>query len=217
MELQQARYNMIEQQIRPWEVLDQRVLDLLESTPREEYVPDAYRQLAYADIAIPLAHGEAMLHPKEEARLLQALDVRSGDTILEVGTGSGYFTSLLAKSGRTVVSVDIVEEFTSSAASCLASHGITNVTFESGDAAAGWDQGAPYDVIAITGSLPVLPDTYKKSLNIGGRLIAIVGTSPVMEVLLVTRVAAAEWLTESLFETDLKPLRNVVEPSRFVF
>ena len=154
-DVERARFNMVEQQIRPWEVLDQRVLDLLLHVRREEFVPPRYRALAFADMEIPLGHGETMLAPRIEARMLQELAVAPGDRILEVGTGSGYMTALLASLGSHVYSVDIIPEFTRSAGAQLEAHGIANVTLETGDAARGWDRNAPYDAVVVTGSLPV--------------------------------------------------------------
>jgi len=217
LDVERARFNMVEQQIRPWEVLDQRVLDLLLRVRREEYVPARYRALAFADMEIPLGHGEKMLAPRIEARMLQELALAPGDRILEVGTGSGYMTALLASLGSHVCSVDIVPEFTQTAAAKLAAHGVANVTLETGDAARGWDRHAPYDAIVVTGSMPVLPDAFPKSLRPGGRLIAVVGEPPVMEARLITCVAAGAYSTTGLFETCIAPLKNAVQPERFVF
>ncbi|MBI2509173.1 MAG: protein-L-isoaspartate O-methyltransferase [Betaproteobacteria bacterium] len=217
LDVEQARFNMVEQQIRPWEVLDQRVLDLLFRVRREEFVPPQYRALAFADLEIPIGHGEKMLAPKLEARLLQELAPQPGDRILEVGTGSGYMTALLAGLGGHVYSVDIVAGFTQSAGARLGAHGTGNVTLETGDAARGWDQHAPYDAIVLTGSVPVLPEAIQKSLKPGGRLIAVVGEPPVMEAKLITCVAAGICHSTGLFETCIAPLRNALQPERFVF
>ena len=217
LDFERARFNMVEQQIRPWEVLDQRVLDLLMRVRREDYVPPRYRALAFADMEIPIGHGETMLAPKIEARMLQELALAPEDRILEVGTGSGYMTALLGSLGSHVYSVDIVPEFIQTAGVKLAAHGVTNVTLESGDAARGWDRHAPYDAVVVTGSLPVLPDAFPKSLRPGGRLIVVVGEPPVMEAQLITCVAAGAYSTTGLFETCIAPLRNAVQPERFVF
>jgi protein-L-isoaspartate(D-aspartate) O-methyltransferase len=217
MNMAQARHNMIEQQIRPWEVLDQRVLELIDGLPRDKFVPTAYLKLAYADINVPLEHGQVMMPPKVEARMLQALDIKDSDTILEVGTGSGYVTALLARSGKQVFSVDIYPDFVDSAARKLAEAGISNVTLESGDAVAGWDRHGPYDAIAITGSLPALPDSFPQSLKIGGRLFVITGQAPVMQARLITRTTEQGWTDQVLFETVLPPLVNAPQPQRFVF
>ena len=213
IDIERARFNMIEQQIRPWEVLDQEVLDLLFTVRREEFVPAQYRSLAFVDMEIPLGHGETMLAPRLEARMLQELAVRPGDRILEVGTGSGYMTALLAKRGKHVYSVEIIPEFSAQAAARLEAHGITNVTLEVGDAARGWDRHAPYDVIVLTGSVPVLAESFQRSLSPGGRLLAVVGEAPVMEARLI--VCAGNAL--GLFETCIPALRNAPQPERFVF
>ena len=217
VDVERARFNMIEQQIRTWEVLDQRVLDLLFKVRREDFVPEPYRSLAFVDMEIPIGHGETMLQPKLEARILQELTLKETDRILEVGTGSGYMTALLASLGGHVYSVEIIPEFSTSAAVRLAAHAITNVTLEAGDAARGWDKHGPYDAIALTGSMPILPEAFQKSLKPGGRLIAVVGEPPVMEAQLVTCVTAGVYRTVALFETCIAPLRNALQPERFVF
>lgn len=217
MDFERARFNMVEQQIRPWEVLDQRVLDLLLRVRREDYVPEAYRALAFADLEIPLGHGEKMLQPKLEARMLQELTLKETDRILEVGTGSGYMTALLASLGGHVYSIEIIPEFSASAAARLAAHAITKVTLEVGDAARGWDKHGPYDAIVLTGSVPILPEAFQKSLKRGGRLIAVVGEQPVMEAQLVTCMTTGVYRTVELFETCIAPLRNALQPEKFVF
>ncbi len=217
MNIEQARFNMIEQQIRPAEVLDYKVLDTIAATPREDFVPEAYRELAFSDINIPISDSEVMMKPIMEARMLQALDILPNEKILEIGTGSGYFTALLAKLGQHVDSIEIDPELLKQAQARLEAHGIKNVTLIEGDAAHGWDEGGKYDVIAITGSLPILPDSYKQKLNVGGRLIAIVGTAPVMETLLITRTGDDQWTTEALFETNQPALKNAEQPQKFVF
>lgn len=217
MDTERARFNMIEQQIRPAEVLDSRVLDTIAATPREAFVPANYRELAFSDTNIPLGHGQVMMKPILEARLLQALDVQPTDKILEIGTGSGYFTALLAKLGNHVHSVEIYPELLEHARVKLAAQHISNVSFHQGDAARGWDQGNPFDVIAITGSLPLLPESFQRSLTVGGRLGVIVGTAPAMEVRLITRIAEDQWTSESLFETVLPALVNAEQPPAFVF
>ena len=216
-DLERARFNMVEQQIRPWDVLDQRVLDLLFKVKREEFVPPQYRSLAFFDMEIPIGHGASMLQPKMEARMLQELVLKPSDRVLEVGTGSGYMTALLASLGGRVYSVDIVPDFTRAAGSRLAAHGISSVTLETGDAARGWAAHAPYDAIVLTGSEPVLPDEFQKSLNPGGRLLAIVGEPPVMEARLITCAAPGAYCATGLFETCIAALRNAPQPERFVF
>jgi protein-L-isoaspartate(D-aspartate) O-methyltransferase len=223
MDVERARFNMVEQQIRPWEVLDTKVLDLLFKVRREDYVPDAYKQLAFADLEIPIGHGQTMLSPKLEARMLQELAVNPDDRVLEIGTGSGYMTALLASQGGHVYSVDIVDEFIRSAGVRLALHGIRNVTLEAGDAARGWDKRGPYDVIVLTGSMPLLPDAFQQSLKAGGRLFAVIGEAPAMEAQLITCAAAgapgatATYGTIGLFETVIPALRNAPQRARFVF
>lgn len=212
-----ARFNMIEQQIRPWDVLDQQILDLLGEISRKDFVPAGHASLAYADIAIPIGYDQVMMHPKVEARMLQALGPRPTDLALEIGTGSAYVTALLARAAHRVVSVDILPEFTAQAGDKLAVYGIDNVTLETGDAARGWNGDRLYDVIAITGSLPVLPEAFARALNRGGRLFAVVGAAPVMEAILVRRLGENEWSRESLFETDLPMLVNAAAPRNFEF
>lgn len=215
MNIEQARFNMIEQQIRTWEVLDQGVLDLLTQVPREEFVPPAFRKLAFADMNVPLAHGQVMMQPKLEARLVQSLDLQPQDMVLEIGTGSGYLTALLAKRARHVYSVDLYADFSAEARPKLSTHGIGNVTLETGDAAQGWAQHGPYDAIAVTGSLPLFSEAFQRQLKTGGRLFMIVGGSPAMEALLITRLGKEQWLRESLFETDIPALINAPQPPAF--
>ena len=217
MDIEKARFNMVEQQIRPWDVLDQRVLDLLFQVRREEYVPPTYRTLAFVDMEIPLGHGEVMMSPKMEARIVQELALKKTDNVLEVGTGSGYLTALLAHQALHVYSVEIAPEFKMQAEQKLKAHGITNVTLDVGDAARGWSRHGPYDVIVLTGSTPVLPDAFLTSLKPGGRLFAIVGDAPVMEAKLATCVTPGVFNTVKLFETSIAPLNNAVQPERFVY
>jgi protein-L-isoaspartate(D-aspartate) O-methyltransferase len=215
--IEQARFNMVEQQIRPAEVLDTRVLSVIEDTPREEYVPIKYRQLAFSDTNIPLGHGQTMMSPIMEARALQALDIKDNNKILEIGTGSGYLTALLTKLGNQVISVEINEELYNTAQKTLNAQIITNVSLYLGDASAGWAEQAPYDVIAVTGSMPILSESIIQQLSLGGRALVVVGTEPAMSVLLITRINEQQWHRENLFETVLPPLLNVEKPSTFVF
>jgi len=217
LNFEQARFNMIEQQIRPAEVLDYRVLDTIAATPRENFAPEAYRELAFSDINIPIGNDEIMMKPIMEARLLQALDVQPGDKILEIGTGSGYFTALLAKLGQNVDSIEIDPTLQQQAQERLTAQGIDNVCLIEGDGARGWDDGGNYDVIAITGSLPILPESLKQKLSINGRLVAIIGTAPVMEATLITRIADDQWTIDTLYETELPALKNAGQPQGFVF
>jgi protein-L-isoaspartate(D-aspartate) O-methyltransferase len=220
-DIERARFNMVEQQIRPWEVLDQQVLDLLFEVKREDFVLPQYQNLAFVDMEIPLADhtpaGEKMLAPKIEARMLQALAIKPSDRILEIGTGSGYMTALLAKLGAHIYSVEIVPGFSAAAATKLRTHDISNVTLEVGDAARGWSTHAPYDVIVLTGSVPLLPDAFQQNLSAGGRLLAVTGEPPVMEARLITCMAPGTYNSFVLFETCIPPLKNALQPERFVF
>jgi len=221
MDLEQARFNMVEQQIRPAEVLDQDVLDLLYVVPREEFVPAAYRALAFADVQIPIEasakDGERMWTPRMEARVLQELAVKRSDRVLEVGTGSGYLTALLAHRAAHVVSVEIRPALAQFGRENLARHGVENVTLEAGDAARGWAQRAPYDVIVLTGSTPVLLTGLLEQLAPGGRIFAVVGDDPVMSAQIVNLTPSGTLRTTRLFETLIAPLANCERPSRFHF
>ncbi len=216
MNIEKARYNMIEQQIRTWDVLNPEVLDLLVAVKREAFVPAAFRSLAFVDTEIPLPGGEFMFAPKVEARILQELDVKKNEDVLEIGAGSGYMAALLAGRARHVTTVEIDPALRDLAAKNLADNGVRNVDVELGDGARGWKDGK-YDVIVISGSLPVLPDAFLQQLKVGGRLFAIIGNSPVMTAQIVTRVSDSAWNTVNLFETEVKPLRNALAPSRFSF
>ncbi|MEE9551876.1 MAG: protein-L-isoaspartate O-methyltransferase [Gammaproteobacteria bacterium] len=215
MNFEQARLNMIEQQIRTWEVLNQQVLDLLAEIHREDFVPGDYKQLALADTRIPLLHDQITMTPKEEARLLQSVDIHADDKVLEIGTGCAYLTALLASSASEVVSIDIHPEFTQQARNKLDQYHINNVSLETGDAINGWEKSSPYDVVIVTGSVPALASNFQRQLKLGGRLFVIVGKSPVMEATLLTRIGDNEWSRETLFETDLPPLIGISEKIQF--
>ena len=217
MNLEQARANMVEQQIRPWEVLDQDVLDLLYVVPREEFVPEKHRSLAFSDLEIPIGEGERMWAPKIEARVLQELNVKKTDRVLEVGTGSGYLTALLSHRAAHVFSVEIKPELAAFGRANLERHGAENVTLEVGDAARGWPSHAPYDVIVLTGSTPVLPGAFVEQLAPGGRLFAVVGEPPVMTARHRDGAAPGAWRSTDLFETVIAPLVNAERPPRFRF
>jgi protein-L-isoaspartate(D-aspartate) O-methyltransferase len=217
MNLEQARFNMVEQQIRPWDVLDQTVLDLLFELRREEFVPQQHRALAFVDMEIPLGHGEIMLSPKLEARMVQELVIQPTDRVLEVGTGSGYMTALLARLAAHVYSVEIVPELKAFAERNLKEHEVLNVTLELGDAARGWDKYGPYDAILLTASTPVLPEAFRRSLAAGGRLLAVIGDPPVMTAHLITRIGDQAFNSVGLFETCIPALRNALQPERFTF
>jgi len=213
---EQARFNMIEQQIRTWEVLDPTVLDLLHVVPREEFVPSQYVGLAFADLEIPLGNGESMLSPKMEARIVQSLSLKPTDTVLEIGTGIGYLTALLAKLTKQVSSVERIAELAAAAIGNLRKHGINNVTVETGDGAQGWNAGT-YDVIVLGGSVPELAPAFQQSLNIGGRLFAVIGEAPAMEAKLITRLGADHFQSIVLFETCIPVLENAPQREHFTF
>lgn len=217
MNVEQARFNMIEQQIRPWEVLDQRILELLSALPREEFVPQDQQALAFVDTHVALAHGQVMMQPKQEARLLQELSIGAKDRVLEIGTGSGYMTGLLASLALEVDSVDMFADFLESAQAKLRARGFSNISFAEGDASQGWEGNGPYDVIILTGSVPELPQRYIDDLSRRGRLAAIVGGDPIMEAVLITKLDDGSIRRLSLFDTSLPPLINAVRPPRFVF
>jgi protein-L-isoaspartate(D-aspartate) O-methyltransferase len=217
MNLEQARSNMVEQQIRTWEVLDQDVLDLLYLVPREQFVPPAHRSLAFSDLEIPIGHGEWMWQPKLEARVLQELNLRKTDRVLEVGTGSGYFTALLAHRCTQVCSVEINPALAAFGRGNLDRHGVDNALLETGDAARGWDRHAPYDVIVLTGSTPVLPASLLAQLAPNGRLFAVIGDAPAMSARLAICTGPGEQRSTDLFETVIRPLVNAERPSRFKF
>jgi len=214
--MEQARFNMVEQQIRPWDVLDTEVLDLLKKIKREQFVPVSQRALAFMDLDIPLGHGAKMWQPKLEARALQALALKHGDRVLEVGTGSGYLTALLGSLAAHVTTVEIVPELSAQAERNLATQHIDNVTLAVGDAANGWGT-SEYDAVVLTGSVPLPPTALIKNLKVGGRLFAVIGDAPAMHACLVTRVAIDKVETVSLFEFSVEPLLNAQQPQRFVF
>jgi protein-L-isoaspartate(D-aspartate) O-methyltransferase len=217
MNFEQARFNMVEQQIRPWDVLDGRVLSTLEKIQREDFVPVRYRKLAFADISVPLACGQVMMRPKIEARLLQALDLGKDETVLEIGTGSGFVTACLASLAKLVVSVEIFEDLHREAAARLDDAGIRNIELSVGDVMNGWRPEQAHDVVVVTGSVPSVPEQFLGWVNPGGRMFVINGESPAMEARLMERVGVSEWTVESLFETDLPPLVNSVPEPEFQF
>lgn len=212
-----ARFNMIEQQIRTWEVLDPTVLQLLNDIPREQFVPAAYQGLAFADLEIPIGHGQLMLSPKLEGRLLQALSIKNSDHVLHIGTGTGYLTALLAKLAKHVVSVEIEPELSALAAQHLKAQQIQNITLEVGDAAHGWSQQAPYDVILFGASSPVEPANVRQQLAIGGRMLIVLGSAPVMRATLIQRISEHGFREDVLFETCIAPLTNATQAQPFQF
>ena len=217
MNLEQARFNMVEQQIRTWEVLDQEVLDSLYVIPREEFVPAQHRALAFSDLELPLGEGERMWQPKLEARVLQELALKKTDRVLEVGTGSGYLTALLAHHAGEVCSVELRPALAAFGRENLERHGTDNVVLEIGDAARGWGSRAPYDAIVLTGSTPVLPRAFLEQLNPGARLFAVVGEAPAMQASLAFCTAPGAWRSVDLFETVIRPLANAEQGRRFRF
>ena len=217
LNVEQARFNMIEQQIRPCDVFEGRILDLLKHVRREHFVPNGMREMAFADMEIPLGYGASMWQPKLEARALQELHLNRSDQVLEVGTGSGYLTALLSALAGRVTSVEIVPQLSAAARQNLAALHRDNIMLEIGDASHGWAGGAGYDAIVLTGSTPVLPEEFQNSLNVGGRLFAIVGDAPVMQARLITRVAPDTFETVNIMETCVAPLQHAQQPKRFVF
>ncbi|MDD3352807.1 protein-L-isoaspartate O-methyltransferase [Zoogloea sp.] len=217
MNFEKARYNMVEQQIRPWEVLDFGVLDLLMSVRREEFVPEAYKSLALSEGQIPLGHGSSMLVPVIEGKILQALQVKGSDKVLEVGAGSGYFAALLAAKADWVRTVDIEPAIVNLAHDNLKRYGVENVIVEEGDAISGWPSNAPYDLIVVSGGVPYIPESLLKEVKVGGRLFAFVGDERLMTAQLVTCVAEGQYRTESLFENVVPLMRNVPARKQFKF
>lgn len=222
MNLEQARFNMVEQQVRTWEVLDQRVLDVLHAVAREDFVPTRYRQMAYADLQIPLEHGEKMLPPVVEGRLLQAAQLKPTDSVVEVGLGSGYLTACLACLSANVQAIDINPEFVDAAHKrisglTVAGHSISTVNLQQADGCDGWQPDQTADVVLVGGSLPYVPENFLHWLKPNGRLLMVVGQSPLMEARLITRTGDQSWQTESLFETDISPLQHVELKQPFEF
>jgi protein-L-isoaspartate(D-aspartate) O-methyltransferase len=215
-DVQFARRQMIEQQVRAWEVLDLRVLDALQQVPREEFVPAAYRDLAFADTNVPLGHGQAMLAPKVEGRILQALEIQPDDVALEVGTGTGFFAACIGRLAHRVRTIDLFPDFVAGAQEAWRRVGVHNVVADTFDAMQFAERDA-YDVIALTGSLPVYDARFERALKVGGRLFVAVGTGPMLEARRITRVAPSEWVRESLFETGMTPLIHAPEPPKFIF
>ncbi|AEA59517.1 MULTISPECIES: protein-L-isoaspartate O-methyltransferase family protein [Burkholderia] len=217
MNIDNARFNMIEQQIRPWEVLDPEVLSLLSVVKRELYVPSVYRDLAFADLELPLPGGQKMLAPRVEARMLQELAVKKHESILEIGAGSGYMAALLAHRGQHVVTVDIDPALVQFATDNLRDNGVSNAEVVLADAARGLPEKGPYDVICVSGGLPVVPQELLEQLKVGGRLAAFVGSRPVMKAQIITRIDDKQFRVADVFETYVDHLVNAMEPSRFKF
>jgi protein-L-isoaspartate(D-aspartate) O-methyltransferase len=215
MDVELARSKMLGQQIRTQEVFDHRALEVLGAVPRERFVPERFRNLAFAEVQIPLGHGEHMLEPRTEGRVLQALAVRPTDRVLEVGTGSGFLTACLARLGASVASYDIHAELTERARVRLELQGVRNATLATGDLSRLPTELGRFEAIAVTGALPALDPSFQRHLTVGGRLFVVVGSAPAMEALLITRVGEDAFTRQSLFETDLAYLRNATAPSSF--
>lgn len=211
-----ARFNMVEQQVRPWEVLDSRVLEALTAVRREDFVPAGYRNLAFADLALPLAHGEAMMKPVVEGRVLQSITPTRAESVLEVGTGSGFLTACLARLSGQVHSIEQHADLADAARARLQAAHVANATVEVAEAVRGFEPKAPYDVVVVTGAVHALPTRWREWVRPGGRLFAIVGDSPVQRATLFTREADGRWTEDGLFETDVAYLTNAAPPRRFV-
>ena len=221
MNVELARFNMIEQQIRPWEVLDQSVLSLLSAVRREDFVPASHRAMAFVDMQVPLRdaepYGPCMLEPKVEARLLQELQMQRHEKVLEIGTGSGFMAALLGHRAMQVLSLELRPELVLTARQNLRRSGLTNVSVIEGDGAAGLPAEAPFDAILLSGSVAEVPRALLEQLKVGGRLAAIVGEPPIMCARLFTRVGAAAWSDIDLFDSVAPRLAGFEEPSRFHF
>ncbi len=217
MNFEQARHNMVSQQIRGWEVTNLRVLDAIEATQREDFVPARYRKLAFADLALPLDHGQHMMRPVIEGRLLQAIDLQADETVLEIGTGSGFLSACLARLGKAVCTIDIFESLSEEAGKVFESKKINNIESHIDDALNGWMPEQAHDVVVITGGVWEIPQVFMEWVNPGGRLFAISGQSPAMEARLLKRLNISDWEEQSLFETDLQLLVNAERAPEFNF
>lgn len=211
-----ARHNMVEQQVRPWDVLDSRVLEALGSVPREDFVPAAYRNIAFADISLPLAHGEVMMKPVIEGRVLQAVAPTHAESVLEIGTGSGFLTACLARMAGSVHSIEQHADLADAARERLHAAGVANASVETAEAVNGFEPKQQYDAIVVTGAVFAVPQRWREWVRPGGRLLAIVGESPVQRATLFRRGADGQWTEDSLFETDLPYLNHAAPPQRFV-
>lgn len=217
MDFERARFNMVEQQVRPWEVLDQDVLESMMMVKREEFVPAQFRSLAFSEAEIPIGCGQIMLSPVIEGKILQAVQVKKTDSVLEIGAGSGYFAALLASRADWVRAIEIEPELASLAGANLKKAGIENVIVEEGDGAEGWAARGPYDVIVVSAGMPMLPQVFKEQLNVGGRLLAFIGEAPMMVARLVTCVGEGKFETVDLFENVVPPLKNAKRVESFRF
>jgi protein-L-isoaspartate(D-aspartate) O-methyltransferase len=217
MNIEQARFNMIEQQIRPWDVLDLHVLDLLARVRREDFVPPAYKALAFVDCEVPLGHGQMMLAPKVEARLLQEAQVQRHERVLEIGTGSGFMAALLAHRAQSVISLEKIGALATQATANLRRGGVLNASVREQDGARGLPDDGPFNVIMLSGSVPEVPQVLLDQLPIGGRLLTVVGQEPVMRAVRITRLSATALQSQDLFDTVAPRLSGFSEPSGFRF
>ncbi len=217
MNFEQARFNMVEQQIRTWNVLDTAILQALSNLPRERFVPAAYQSLAYTDTEIPLGHGQIMLPPRVDARLAHDLGLSGSETVLEIGTGLGYLTALLAQRSQRVISLEMVPELAAQARANLAQAGIGNAEVRIGNGATDAPAEGPFDAIVLGGSVIEIPQALLNQLKVGGKLLAIVGEEPVMQATLVTRTSPQQWASRVLWDTVAPPLLGFAQPSRFKF
>ena len=216
MDIEASRFNMVEQQVRPWDMVDLRVLDALGRVRREDFVAESQRALAFADVALPIGHGEFMMKPVLEGRMLQALAIEAGDSVLEIGTGSGFVTACLATLARDVTSIEIHADLAAVAERRLQRAGIANTRVLAADALSGYAPNRSFDVIAVTGAVHREPELLRSWLAIGGRMFIVRGESPAMDALQVTRLGASEFREDSLFETDLPYLTHASPAKRFV-
>ena len=212
-----AHFNMLEQQVRPGDVLDHKVLGVLKQIKRADFVDESLSGIAYADIALPIGHGQIMLPPILHGRMLQALDIHNGENVLEVGTGSGYFTALLSILAQHVTTIEIIEELSLTAKNNIKAYGFDNITYCVGDASKTYPLSDRIDVIVLTAAFVVVPDDYLQNIKVGGRLLAIVGQEQNMEVQLIQRVAEREWQSETILETVVPAVINAEPKPEFKF
>jgi protein-L-isoaspartate(D-aspartate) O-methyltransferase len=216
LNIELARHNMVEQQVRPWDVLDSRVLEALSSVPREQFVPAAHRALAFADVGLPLGHGEVMMKPVIEGRVLQAVAPARTESVLEIGTGSGFLTACLARLAASVHSIEQHADLADAARERLLAAHVANASVETAEAVNAFEPKQQYDVIVVTGAVFALPQRWRAWVRPGGRLLAIVGASPAQRATLFTLAADGQWTEDGLFETDLPYLSHAAPPQRFV-
>ncbi|VEG92410.1 protein-L-isoaspartate O-methyltransferase family protein [Legionella spiritensis] len=214
---QNARINMVKQQLRTGDVLDETILELYDKIPRHDFVPATMRDFAYSDMQIPLGYGERMMTPLEEGKILQALALNGHETVLEVGTGSGYLTALLSRLSHKVISIDYYADFTGNARKNLEQHQCNNVELLTGDGCRGWLDKAPFEVMILTGAVETITETHRLQILPGGKLCAIVGKDPVMQCKLFSLDFQGNWEETVLFDTNIPPLIDKLKPKEFVF